>query len=144
MGETEFNWGKYQRHMRYTDEELNNFKSDARRADSTIKLFSREIAKKCLIIEVVESHGCTVGLKPGNRLYFRGLSVLDLKRSDPWCISALGFLPAIANMVQDRYVSGLDPNDMVYNHVPCMDVGSKSGWGQVIMKAYVVDEEDQK
>jgi len=144
MGGKEFDWEKFQRHNQYTDEELKIFKADPRRANAAPKLFSREVAKKCLIIEVVESHGCTAGLKPGDRLFFKALGILDSKRSDPWCAHALGSIPAIANMVQDRYVSGLDPNGMVFNHIPCMDVGPKSGWGQVIMKAYVVDEEDQK
>jgi uncharacterized repeat protein (TIGR04076 family) len=145
MGGREFDWEKFQKHNGYTDEEIKIFRADPRRANAAPKLFSREIAKKCLIIEVVESHGCTAGLKPGDRLYFKALGVLDSKRSDTWCAHALGSIPAIANMAQDRYVSGLDPNGMVFNHFPCMDVGpTKSGWGLVIMKAYVVDEDEPK
>ena len=141
MGSKDFDWQKFQKHNKYTDEELEIFKADPRRANAAPRLFSREVAGKYLVIEVVESHGCTAKMEVGDRLYFRGLGVLDLRKSSPtWCAHALTGIVAIANMAQDRYVAGMDPNDMVYNHIPCMDVGAKYGWGQVIMKAYVVDE----
>lgn len=138
MVDQEFDWEKFQRHNQYTDEEMRNFKADPRKVNAVMKLFSREIAKKNLIIEVVESHGCTAGMKPGDRLVFRALGLLDTKRSsDGWCTQALGEIGGFANMVQDRYVSGLDPNGMIFDHFSCMDAGSKCGWGQVIMKVYV-------
>ena len=142
MGEADFDWGKFQRNNRYTDEELEIFKSDPRRANAAKKMFSREVAGKYLVIEVVRSHGCTARMKPGDRLVFRALGVLDTEKSSPWCAHAMGEIPGFANMVQDRYVSGLDPNDMVYNHFSCMDVGPECGWGQVVMKVYVADESD--
>lgn len=142
MSDKEFDWEKFQKHNRYTDEELEIFKADPRRANAVTKLFSREIAKKYLVIEVVSSHGCIVGMKAGDRLVFKALGVLDHEKSSPWCAQALGEIPGFANMVQDRYVADLNPNDIVYNHFSCMDVGPKCGWGQVIMKAYVVDESD--
>ena len=141
MGEKEFNWDRFQKHNRYTDEELEFIKSDPKRAEATKKLFSREIAKKSFVVEVVESHGCTAGMKPGDRLVFKALGVLDPSRSSPWCANAFGELAGFANMIHDRFVSGLDPNGMIYNHFSCMDAGCKCGWGQVVMKVYVVDEE---
>ena len=138
MTDREFDWERFQRHNLYTDEEIRNFKADARKVKAVVKLFSREIAKKNLIIEVVKSHGCTAGMKPGDRLVFRALGVLDTKRSsDGWCAQALGEIGGFANMVQDRYVSGLDPNGIIFDHFSCMDAGTKCGWGQVIMKVYV-------
>lgn len=138
MADRGFDWEKFQKHNKYTDEEMRNFKADPRKVKAVVKLFSREIAKKNLIIEVVESHGCTAGMKPGDRLVFKALGVLDTKRSsDGWCAQALGEIGGFVNMVQDRYVSGLDPNGIIFNHFSCMDAGSKCGWGQVIMKVYV-------
>jgi uncharacterized repeat protein (TIGR04076 family) len=137
-----FDWERFQKHNRYSDEELAVLKADPHRANAIPKLFSREIAKKYFVIEVVSSHGCTAGMKPGDRLVFRGLGVLEPEKSSPWCAHALGEIVGFASMVQDRYVSGLDPNGMVYNHFSCMDAGPKCGWGQVIMKAYVVEEDD--
>jgi len=140
MSTTSFDWKKFQKYYRYTDEELERFKADPRRKNAAKKIFSREIAKKYLVIEVVSSHGCSAGMKPGDRLVFKALGVLDPQKSSPWCAQALAEVPGFANMAQDRFVAGLDPNEMVFNHFSCMDVGAEYGWGQVIMKAYVVDE----
>ena len=142
MADKEFDWKRYQEYMGNTDEELEIMKSDPVRANATKKLFTREMAKKCLVIEVVSSHACMAGMKVGDRLVFKGLGVLDTERSSPWCAMAMGVIPSIANMAQDRYVAGLDPNDMIYKYFSCADVGPKYGWGQITMKAYVVDESD--
>jgi uncharacterized repeat protein (TIGR04076 family) len=142
MTEKEFDWSKFQRRMHYTDEDLARFKADTRKERAAKKIFSREIAKKYLVIEVVSSHGCSAGMKPGDRLFFKALGVLDTEKSSPWCAAALGEIAGFANMAQDRFVAGLDPNDMVFNHFACMDAGARFGWGQVVMKAYVVDADD--
>ncbi len=140
MGD-QFDWKRFQKHLGFSDEELQTFKSDPRRARSAERLFSREVRKKDLIIEVVHSHGCTPGLKAGDRLVFAALGVMDKARSsDRFCAHALGSIPVFAAMAQDRYAAGLDPGEMIYNHFPCIDVGPRcGGWGQVIMKAYVAD-----
>lgn len=140
MEENTFDWKRYQKHANYTDEELEMIKSDPRKANATMKLFSREIAKKSFVVEVVSSHGCTAGMKPGDKLVFKALGVLDPSKSSPWCANAFGELAGFANMIHDRFVSGLDLNGMIYNHFSCMDAGCKGGWGQVIMKVYVPDE----
>jgi uncharacterized repeat protein (TIGR04076 family) len=143
MSNVEFNWKQFQKHNFYTDEELEIFKKNPRRANSVKKIFSREIAKKYYVVEVVKSHGCTAGMKPGDRLVFRGLGVLVPEKSSPWCAQAMGEIGGFATMVQDRFVSGLDPNNMIFNHFSCMDTGLRcGGWGQVIMKAYVIDESE--
>jgi len=140
MTEKEFDWKKFQKTMNYSDKELSNFRDDPRRATAAPKIFSREITGKSLVIEVVSSHGCSARMKAGDRLVFKALGVMDPEKSSPWCAHAMGEIAGFANMAQDRLVSGLDPNGMVYNHFSCMDVGAKCGWGQVIMKVYVIDE----
>jgi hypothetical protein len=144
MSEQEFNWKAFQKTLNYSDQELEVFKADPKRSAAAKKLFTREIMKKDLIIEIVESHGCSARLKPGDRLVFGALSQLDLERSSKnWCAHAMGPIPGVANMVQDRYVAGLDLNDITYNHFTCGDTGPlRNGWGQVVMKAYVVDRND--
>jgi hypothetical protein len=134
-----FNWTAFQKTLGYTDEELTIFKADPRRYNSAQRLFTREIADYNLIIEVVESKGCSCRLKPGDRLVFRCLSQLDLSSSAPnWCAHAFGPINLFASMAQDRFVSGLPIDDMTYNHFSCGDTGVRfGGWGQVIMKAYV-------
>ena len=145
MAEKGFNWGAFQKHLHYTDEELEEFKKDPKRVEAAKKLFTRDVMKKDLIIEVVESHGCSCQMKPGDRLFFQGMARLDLERSSKnWCAHAMGPVPQIATLVQDRYASGLDINDMIYDHFSCGDVGPmRHGWGQVVMKAYVADNTDK-
>jgi uncharacterized repeat protein (TIGR04076 family) len=138
MSGDDFNWKEFQKHNRYSDEELIRFQADPRKVRSAKRLFSREISKYDLIVEVVESHGCTAGMKPGDRLVFNALGLLNPKKSSfGWCAQALGEIPGFANMAQDRFVSGLDPNDMFINHFSCMDAGICSGWGQVVMRVSV-------
>lgn len=145
MSPKEMNWQAFQKHLRYTDEELATFKADPKRAAAAQRMFSPAIMDKFLIIEVEESHGCSCGLKPGDRLVFKNLSMLDTTRSTAnWCAHAMGPVPLIATVAQDRFSSGLDINDMVYDHFSCGDVGPmRHGWGQIVMKAFVTDNPDK-
>jgi uncharacterized repeat protein (TIGR04076 family) len=145
MSENEFDWKEFQKNNRYSDEELIRFKANPRKAKSAQRLFSQEISKYDLIVEVVDSHGCTAGMKQGDRLVFKALGLLDPKRSSfGWCAQALGEIPGFANMAQDRFVSGLDPNDMFINHFSCMDAGACHGWGQVFMKVSIAKTNGDK
>jgi uncharacterized repeat protein (TIGR04076 family) len=138
MAEQDFDWERFKKNNRYTDEELQRFKEDPRKMKGAKRLFSAEAAELDLIVEVVESHGCTAGMKPGDRLVFNALAILNFKESSGrWCAQSLGEIPGFANMAQDRFISGLDPNDMFINHFSCMDAGARCGWGQVIMKVSI-------
>lgn len=138
---SDFNWKAFQKTLQYTDEELEVFKNDQKRSAAAQKIFTPEVAAKDLVMEVVESHGCSCRLKPGDKLVFKALSQLDLERSSKnWCAHALWSVPQIASVAQDRFVSGLPINDMIYDHFTCGDCGPmRHGWGQVVIKAYVVD-----
>ena len=144
MSEKEFNWKGYQKFMGYSDEDLETFKSDPRRAESTKKLMSREILKKNLIVEVVKSHGCCAGMKPGDKLVFKALSLLDMEKSSKnWCAHAFGPIPIWATVVQDRFATGHDDEEMIYTHFSCGDTGPLcGGWGQVVMKGYLAENPD--
>ena len=143
MSEREFNWKAFQKHLGYTDEELEVFKADPKRSAAAKRMFHPDIMKKDLILEVVESHGCSAGMKPGDKMVFTAMAIMDPQRSNaPWCAHAMGAIPGIANMAQDRFAAGLDPNGMIYDHFNCSDVGPmRHGWGQIVMKAYVQDRE---
>lgn len=119
---------------------MEKFREDPKKVEVAKALFGKEPFKKKLIIEVVESHGCTVGLEPGDKLVFDGLGALNTERSDTWCAHAMSAIPGVASVAQDRLVSGLDPGDMIYEHFSCQDARSEHGFGQVIMKAYVEEE----
>ncbi len=134
-----FKWDKMQQYFGYSDTEMEALRYDPRRGPATEKLFSPEIAKLFLVIRVVASHGCTAGMRVGDKLVFRALGVLMPEKSSPWCAQAMGEIGGFGNMAQDRFVSGLDPNGMIFNHFSCMDAGPKCGWGQVVIKAEVMD-----
>jgi uncharacterized repeat protein (TIGR04076 family) len=96
---------------------------------------------KYLIAEIVESHGCVAGMKPGDRIYFKGMTVLDPERSDPWCpyiVNVFWFTAGARNMVRQ----GLDPNTFYVNYSGCMDVGPEHGLGRVVYQVKVVDESE--
>ena len=142
MDQEEF-WRIFQGHWGYTDEELAIFKADPHKVRAAQRMFHPDLEKKYLVIEVVDSHGCALGLKPGDRLYFRAMGALDVKRSSPWCVMAFGYMPAVASMCHDRWMEGLDPSGMIYNRFSCADCGvSSGGWGRVTMQAYVKDESE--
>jgi uncharacterized repeat protein (TIGR04076 family) len=94
-----------------------------------------------MIAEVIESHGCVAGLQPGDRIYFKGMSVLDPERSDAWCpyiVNTYWFTSGVRTLAKQ----GLDPNSMYVTYSGCMDVGSENGLGRVVYQVRVVDKSE--
>jgi uncharacterized repeat protein (TIGR04076 family) len=136
-----FDWKAFQKHVGMTDKELEEYKKDPHRAEWLPKLCSPDIQNKTLIFEVVESNTCPAGMKVGDRLYFKGSSVLDTKRSSPWCAKAFETQIAFISMSTFLQANGVNANDMYYDHYQCGDAGAKfGGFGHCIIKAFVVDE----
>ncbi len=137
-------WKGVQQHMGYSDEEMEAYKKHPKKSNWALPMASPEIQNATLVFEVVESHGCAVGMKPGDRLYFTGGGgVLDPKRSSPWCLNALAHMESFGYTVQNLMLHGIDPNDMYFDHFSCGDCGSKYGWGLVTMKAFVIKEDPE-
>ena len=136
-----FDWKGFQKHMGYSDEELKALQNDPVRSEYVQTICSPAMQDKYLIAEVVESHGCVAGMKPGDRIYFKGMTVLDPERSDPWCpyiVNVFWFTAGARNMVRQ----GLDPNTFYVNYSGCMDVGPENGLGRVVYQVRVVDESE--
>ena len=136
-----FDWKGFQKHNGYSDAELKAIKNDPARSNFVQRICSPDMQDKYLICEIVESHGCTSGMKPGDRLYFKGMSVIDGKRSDPWCpyiVNPYWFTAGARNLVRQ----GLDPNSFYVNFSGCMDVGPEHGLGRVVYKVTVVDKSE--
>ncbi len=146
MTQDDFDWKAFQKTLKYTDEELEIFRNDPKRAAAAKKMFSKEVLENDLVVEVTHSHGCSARLKPGDRLYFKALSLLDFERSTRnWCAHAMLPIPQLASMAQDRFVAGQHDTEMVYNHFTCGDCGVRAGgWGQVVMKAYLAKREPRR
>ena len=128
-----FNWAKFQKHMGYSDEEIEGFKSDPRRRRAAEALV--EANRKMVVAEVVESHGCAAGFKCGDKIE---VTAAGLVKSTNTCIFALAPMTIHAAMAYDRVMEGLDPDGMWFNHFNCQDAGYCNGsWGRVAFKVSV-------
>lgn len=146
MKEEELDWKAFQKNMGFSDDELEIFRSDPRRANAALRMKGKareKVQSKFLVIEVVSSEGCRAQMKVGDRLFFRRTSELDLKRSDPWCILAMANLDIMAGVCHNRWANDLGLDDLKFDHLSCVDCGVRNGgWGRVTMKAYVKDESE--
>lgn len=128
-----FNWAKFQQHLGYSDAEMAEFKADPRRRKAAEALI--EANRRTVIAEVVSSHGCAAGYKPGDRIE---MTASGLVRCQEACIYAVAPLQVHAAMAHDRIAEGLDPDGMWFNHYACQDAGLCNGsWGQVCFRVRV-------
>jgi uncharacterized repeat protein (TIGR04076 family) len=139
MNPDEDTWKFMQRHLGYTDEELELFRSNPRNVDIVSK--APALMQKTIVAEVVASHGCNSQHKVGDRLYFDGsgnlITKLNPKRV---CVHALSALSAPIYVANELFYAGVDPNDMRLNRVGCIDVGVRcGGWGHIVMELKVED-----
>ena len=137
----DFDWKGFQKHVGYSDEEMAALKNDPKKSAYVQKICSPDMQGKYLVAEVVTSHGCPAGMQPGDRIYFKGLSLLEPKKGDAWC-------PYIANVnwftsnARGYFTQDLDLNSFYCNYSGCMDVGPDNGVGRVAYKVFVVDESE--
>jgi uncharacterized repeat protein (TIGR04076 family) len=132
-GKKPFNWEKFQKNMGYTDEEMATFKADPRRRRAAEAI--PEANRRTIVATVVASHGCAAGFKKGDTIE---VSAAGIVKSCNMCIYAVAPMTIHAAMAHDRIASGLDPNEMWFNHFSCQDAGFCNGsWGQVSFKVEV-------
>ena len=122
------------KHLGYTDEEMKIWLDNPRNQQAVLK--APALLQKTIIIEVVESHGCSSQHKVGQKFYFDGpgnlLSKLNPKRI---CIYALSQMERLIFAAQELFYAGIDPNEMRIKHGGCFDVGLKcGGWGRIIFE----------
>lgn len=133
-------WKALQQHLGYSDEELAIFKKDPR----WHKVLSRggDMAKKTVVFEVVESHGCNIKHGIGDKFYFSAIGyMLAHKGPKNVCPYILPGMARIMTLVQDRLYEGIDPTPL-FNRASCDDIGIKcGGWGRVIIEAKIQDRE---
>jgi uncharacterized repeat protein (TIGR04076 family) len=134
-------WKGFQQHMGYSDAEMLDFKNDPKKIKNAPKMADPRIRNSTLVFEVVKSHGCAEGMKVGDKLYFNGVALLDAKRSSNWCAYALAYAVTKAEVCHNLLLQGIDPNQMYGDYFSCYDCGSELGWGQIVIKAYVINED---
>jgi uncharacterized repeat protein (TIGR04076 family) len=130
-------WQRFQKHMEYTDEEMEIFKSDPVKVKMVTQ--TPEFVKCRVVAEVIESHGCHAKHQVGDRFVMTpGGQLLEEECPKNMCLPALAeiskFLPAIS----ERLVNRSDPDFERVDIVQCPDIGlDKGGWGKILMKVYV-------
>ncbi len=133
-------WRAMQQHLGYSDEELEVFKGDPR--NQKVMARAADLLGKTVIFEVVESHGCNIQHKVGDRFLFAAegfmLAHKGPKKVCPYLMPAMARLMWV---IQERIYEGLDPRPFFYR-AHCEDVGiGCGGWGQVTIEAKIVDRE---
>lgn len=132
-------WKMLQDHLGYNDEEMKTFRANP--MNEKVLSVLPELMNKTIILEVVESRGCNSRHLPGDKFYFDGagnlLTKLSPKRICAYALSAVAHLIFASNELS---YAGVDPNEMLFKHVSCPDVGLRcGGWGQVVMEFRIED-----
>ena len=127
-------WKFYQQHLGYSDKEMKKFRENSRNEDVISK--APALMNKTIVVEVVESHGCNSQHKVGNRFYLDGagniLTKLGPKRI---CFGALHSMATLIYAAQELFYAGVDPNEMRFKRIGCVDVGVNcGGWGHIVME----------
>ena len=93
-----------------------------------------------MIAEVVQVNDhCELMPKIGDRYVFYGACMLSVEESTfpGICLWALAGIAPLSNMVMDRILSDLDPNEMWRDQVCCIDTSVRNGGlGNVLFKVY--------
>lgn len=139
MAVTEEVWDFFQRHLGYTDEEMQLFRDNPKNEEVLTK--APGLMNKTIVAEVVESHGCNSRHQVGDRFYFDGagnlISKLCPKRM---CIFALAAVPVGIFAMHELFYAGMDPNQARFTRLGCPDVGVRcGGWGRVVLELRMED-----
>ncbi|MFX0033491.1 MAG: hypothetical protein ACFE8E_12070 [Candidatus Hodarchaeota archaeon] len=127
-------------HLGYTDEEMELWLKNPRNQEALLKVPG--LLQKTIVIEVIESHGCSSLHQVGDKFYFDGpgnlLTKLNPKRI---CIYALSEMERLIFAAQELFYAGIDPNEMRIKRVGCFDIGLKcGGWGKIIVEIKFEDK----
>lgn len=135
----EDNWKFMQKHLGFTDEELELFRSNPKNIDIILK--APELLQKTIIAEVVASHGCNSQHHVGDKFYFDGAGNLITKLNPKRiCVHALSALSGPIYVANELFYAGIDPNEMRLNRVGCFDVGIRcGGWGRIALEVKIED-----
>ncbi|MFX1451319.1 MAG: hypothetical protein ACFFCM_10780 [Promethearchaeota archaeon] len=128
-------------HLGYTDKEMELWLQNPRNQEALFKIPS--LLQKTIVIEVVESHGCSSLHKVGDKFYFDGPGNLITKLSPKRvCIYALSEMERLIFAAQELFYAGIDPNEMRIKRVGCFDIGLKcGGWGRIILELKFIDKD---
>ena len=128
---------RLQKHMGYSDEEMEIFKSDPVKVKTVTE--TPEFIKCRVIAEVIESHGCHAQHKVGDKFVMTpGGTLLTETCAKEVCLYALTGVTRVMPAISERLLCKSDPDFERSDIVQCTDIGlDKGGWGKVLMKVYV-------
>ncbi len=91
-----------------------------------------------MIAEVVKSENCGYAPKVGDKYVLTGSGkLLPEECTFPICLWGLATILPLSYVVYDRLSWGLDPNEMLFDHIACTDTGCGCGGiGNVVFKVY--------
>jgi len=135
-------WAFMQKHLGYSDDEMKLFRNNLRNEDVISK--APALMDKTIIIEVIEAHGCNSRHKAGDKFYFDGSGNLLTKLCPgKICFGALNAMPSLISMAHELFYAGVNPNDMRFKRVGCVDVGIHcGGWGRIVMEIRMEDRKN--
>ena len=107
----------------YTDEELSKAEGLGLFSALDLKAMSHWI-----VVDPVCSAHCSACHNEGRPLYINAMGMLIKRKSPPGiCIHGLSQLSPMIYNYYDHLLQGKDPNDMVFNHATCTDIGLEMG-----------------
>ena len=130
-------WKRFQKHMGYTDEEMEIFKSDPEKVKMVTE--TPGFVKSRIVAEVIESQGCHAQHKVGDKFVMNGNGCLISEECPKiMCMFALGPVSRVLPVIYERLITKSDPECKRSDIVQCTDIGlDKGGWGKVLMKVYL-------
>lgn len=112
--------------FKYTDVQMEVIKSNPKIMHVIKKI--PQLATTDFVFEIDEAHGCGIQHKQGQKIVINGNGSLLCSDSNPnICMYLLQSLTPVIYGAQEFIYAGLDPNDMKFTKVGCLDVGVKCG-----------------
>ena len=111
MGIDERIWKVMQKRLGYSDEDLMLFKADPRNADVISR--GADLMNKCIVLEVVESHGCNSRHQVSTRFYFDAFGNLLAELCPKQvCGYSLNTALMMVFAATEMMYAGIDPNEI--------------------------------
>ncbi len=120
-------------HLNFTQEEMEELKANPRNLEVLQKM--PELLSTVFTAEVISASGCVCLHQVGQKINICGDgSLIAGQCPDKVCIYLLQALSMIIFSSQEFLYAGLDPNQMKFKEVGCLDTGLKCGGiGNVIV-----------
>ena len=102
-------WKRFQKHMGYTDEEMEIFRSDPEKVKMVTE--TPEFVKSRVVAEVIESQGCHAQHKVGDKFMITSMGYLITEECPKrMCLFALGPVSRVVPAIYERVISNSDPD----------------------------------